>query len=96
MLLIGLVGGVALGSAAAARRTESSFPVYLASTNPSDLIVQYSSASYADLPAFARTVTHLSQVRRAEVAVEPIAAVLGQDGAPTAASRAWGWRPSAA
>jgi hypothetical protein len=90
VLLIGLVGGVALGSAAAARRTESSFPVYLASTNPSDLIVQYSSASYAGLPAFARTVTHLSQVRRAEVAVEPIAAVLGRDGGPTAASRASG------
>jgi hypothetical protein len=36
-LLIGLVGGLALGALAGARRTQSSFPAYLASTNPSDL-----------------------------------------------------------
>ena len=55
VLLIGLMGGVALGSAAAARRTESSFSVFLASTNPSDLSVQYASNYYAGLPPFART-----------------------------------------
>src|ERR1022692_2391527 len=70
VLLIGLAGGVALGSAAAARRTDSSFPVFLASTNPSDLSVEYASPSYAGLPAFARAVTHLPHVRRAETAVE--------------------------
>jgi hypothetical protein len=37
-LLIGLVGGLALGSVAGARRTDSSFSVYWASTNPSDLV----------------------------------------------------------
>ncbi len=37
VLLIGLMGGVAMGAVAGARRTQSSFPVYLASTNPSDL-----------------------------------------------------------
>ena len=37
LLLIGLVGGVAMGAVAGARRTQSSFPVYLASTNPSDV-----------------------------------------------------------
>src|SRR5579863_6762587 len=36
ILLVGLVGGVAMGAIAAARRTQSSFPAYLASTNPSD------------------------------------------------------------
>jgi len=55
-LLIGLIGGIALGAGAAARRTESSFPVFLASTNPSDLTVQYTSSYYAGLPAFARAV----------------------------------------
>ncbi len=35
VLLIGLIGGLAMGAVAGARRTESSFPVYLASTNPS-------------------------------------------------------------
>lgn len=38
-LLIGLVGGLAIGSIGAARRTQSSFNVFLASTNPSDLSV---------------------------------------------------------
>ena len=37
LLLVGLVGGVAMGSIAAARRTQSSFPTFLASTNPSDM-----------------------------------------------------------
>ncbi len=36
ILLVGLVGGVAMGAIAAGRRTQSSFPAYLASTNPSD------------------------------------------------------------
>src|ERR1700722_8350787 len=39
VLLLGLVGGVALGAIAGARRTQSSYPVYLASTKPADLQV---------------------------------------------------------
>ena len=35
VLLVGLMGGVAMGAVAGARRTQSAFPVYLASTNPS-------------------------------------------------------------
>lgn len=38
VLLVGLVGGLAMGSIAAARRTASSFTVFWASTNPSDLV----------------------------------------------------------
>jgi ABC-type antimicrobial peptide transport system permease subunit len=38
VMVIGLVGGLAMASAAAARRTASSFSVYWASTNPSDLV----------------------------------------------------------
>jgi len=37
VVLIGLVGGLALGAVAGARRTQSSYTTYLASTNPSDL-----------------------------------------------------------
>ena len=37
LLLIGVVGGVAMAAVAGARRTQSSFPVYLASTNPGDV-----------------------------------------------------------
>jgi hypothetical protein len=37
VVLIGLLGGVALGALAGARRTQSSYATYLASTNPYDL-----------------------------------------------------------
>ena len=40
MLVIGVLGGLAMGAVAAARRTQSSFPTYLASTNPPDLEAQ--------------------------------------------------------
>jgi hypothetical protein len=88
VLVIGLTGGVALGAAAAARRTASSFPVFLASTNPSDLTIQYAAEGYPGMPPFARVVPGLPMVRHAESAIEPIAGVLGPDGAPTAASMA--------
>ncbi len=39
-VLVGLIGGIALASMTAARRTDSSYPDYLASTNPSGLIIQ--------------------------------------------------------
>ena len=39
VLLLGLVGGLAMGSVAAARRTQAAFTSYLASTNPSELTV---------------------------------------------------------
>ncbi|MGA2521513.1 MAG: FtsX-like permease family protein [Acidimicrobiales bacterium] len=37
VVLLGLVGGLAMGAVAAARRTQSSFPLYMASTHPPDL-----------------------------------------------------------
>ena len=39
VMLIGLVGGLSIGAFAGARRTDSSFPVYYQSTNPSTLEV---------------------------------------------------------
>jgi hypothetical protein len=39
-VVVGLIGGVAMASVTAARRTDSSYPDYLASTNPSSLIIQ--------------------------------------------------------
>ena len=39
VLLIAVLGGVAMASIAGARRTQSSYPAFLASTNPSDLVV---------------------------------------------------------
>jgi hypothetical protein len=37
VLLIGLIGGVAMASVSAGRRTQSSYPTFIASTNPSNL-----------------------------------------------------------
>ena len=48
VILVALIGGLGLGSLAAARRTQSSFSTFLASTNPSDLSVSvYSGAASA-------------------------------------------------
>ena len=60
-VLIGLVGGVALGSVTAARRTDASYPKFLASTNPSDLVVQpFTKTNYS--PGFLRQLARLPQV----------------------------------
>jgi hypothetical protein len=59
-LLIGLVGGVAIGSLGAARRTESSFNDFLASTNPSDMSVLL----YG--PNLSSNLAHLAGVRHVE------------------------------
>ncbi len=37
VLLIGLIGGIAMGALQAGRRTQSSYPAFLAKTNASDL-----------------------------------------------------------
>jgi hypothetical protein len=70
LLLIGIVGGLALGSLAAARRTASSFPVYLKSTDPSDLSLEIiptnGNGSYS--AALTNEIAHLPHVKRVEAA----------------------------
>src|SRR5689334_8887521 len=39
VLLVGLLGGLAMGAISTARRTQSFFPSFLAGTNPSNLVV---------------------------------------------------------
>ncbi|HEY5025537.1 MAG TPA: ABC transporter permease [Acidimicrobiales bacterium] len=88
VLLVGMVGGLAMGSLAAARRTQSAFPIYLASTNPSDLILptggwqpgQPNSAG-ADL-SIARTLAHLPHVRQVKNGFNINAQPLGRNGLP--------------
>jgi hypothetical protein len=48
VLLVGFVGGLAMGAIAGARRTQSAFPAYLAATNASDLQFQTSIVSNYD------------------------------------------------
>jgi putative ABC transport system permease protein len=72
-LLIGLVGGIAMGSMVAARRTYSSYPEFLAGTNPSGLVVQpFTTPAYS--PGLVRQLGRLPHVRGVAVAV-PFTAV---------------------
>ena len=76
VLLLGLVGGVAMAAVAGARRTQSSFPAYLASTNPGDLQAftefdPISGTGYS--PKVDRAIARVRYVRRA-------ADVIGFDG----------------
>src|SRR5664279_5345166 len=77
VLLIGAVGGVAMGSLSGARRTASSYNTFLASTNPSDMsVLMYArniSSELAGLPLVRRV-----SVVAFYVGVTPA----GSDGAP--------------
>jgi hypothetical protein len=78
-VLIGLVGGVALASVTAARRTDASYPSFLAGTNPSDLVVQpFTVPGYA--PGFTAELARLPHVRGVAVAVPLTAATLSPSG----------------
>jgi hypothetical protein len=87
-LLVGLVGGLALGGLAAARRTQSSFTTYLASTNPSDFDASiYSSLqSIGSGPRYSSSLTseigRLPHVRSAKVGIILNGFPLQPDGAP--------------
>jgi hypothetical protein len=74
VLLIGLVGGVALGSLTAARRTYASYPAFLNSTNPSDLLV-LPSLNGPD-PGLVHELARLPHVRSAEAGEQLNAATL--------------------
>ena len=77
VLLIGLTGGVAMGSVAAARRTQASFATFLAGTNPSDL----SLTVFA--PDLTKALERLPGVQRVGTASESVNAFpLGRTGAP--------------
>ena len=78
-VLTGLVGGVAMGSMVAARRTDSSYPQFLASTNPSDLVVQpFTTQAYS--PGFVRQLARLPHVSGVAVAVPLTAATITRRG----------------
>ena len=71
VLMIGLIGGIAMGSIIAARRTQSSYPAFLASTNASDLTMStygiQSGSSASDYSAKLTTeIARLPHVKRVE------------------------------
>jgi hypothetical protein len=78
ILLVGLVGGVAMGSLIAARRTYASYPKLLASTNPSDLLVL--PQTQTPVPGLVHAMARLPHVRSAEEGEQITAATLQPDG----------------
>ncbi len=81
ILLIGLVGGVAMGAIAAARRTQSAFPAYLAASHASDLQFQsYRPQSIASLDHLTEDLEHLPQVTRVAIAPTLLVTPLGTNG----------------
>ena len=88
VLLIALLGGLAIGSIAAARRTQSSYPTFLASTNPSTLFVPTANwqpgspnSAGAD-PGISSSLLRLPLVRSVENEYNINAQPLGQNGYP--------------
>ena len=88
VLLIGLIGGIAMGSIAAARRTQSSYPAFLAATNASDLTMSTygigngSSAASNYSPMLTSEIAHLPEVKRVESWVGAGVIPVEPDGAP--------------
>jgi hypothetical protein len=83
VLLIGLIGGTAMASIEAARRTQSSYPTFLASTNPSDLTVSiFAPGSGAATTSLLSGIAHLSDVKRVRAIEAPDFIPLAPDGAP--------------
>ena len=87
-VLVALLGGLAMGSIAAARRTQSSFPVYLASTDPSDLSLPTANwqpgspnSAGSDL-SIARSLARLPHVKSVENEFNINAQPLGPNGFP--------------
>ncbi|MGD0608754.1 MAG: hypothetical protein ABSA53_34870, partial [Streptosporangiaceae bacterium] len=77
-VLIGLVGGVALGSLTAARRSYASYPAFLASTNPSDLLVV--PQTNGPEPGLVHELARLPHVRSAEEGEQITASTLTPGG----------------
>ena len=85
VLLIGLIGGIGMAALAGARRTQSSYPQFLASTNPSDLTMfVYSGTSQfpGKTLSLTKTISHLAGVERVVTAIGPQMVPLAANGAP--------------
>jgi ABC-type lipoprotein release transport system permease subunit len=76
VLIIGLIGGVAMGSVAAARRTQSAFPRILAASNPSDLAVDPGGYS----PQIMRKIAAMKHVTSAQAYVSVLGLAQSPDG----------------
>ncbi len=90
VLLVGLVGGLAMGAVGAARRTQSAFPNVLATTDASDLDVQIGTVggytlnvvSQAEQRAHLEEIAHLPHVEHVADYLNLLVAPLSRSGTP--------------
>ena len=83
-VLVAVVGGIALGSIAAARRTDSSYSRLLASTNPSDmLVVPLLTGPAAVGEHNLEEIAHLPQVTHVATSTDPELMPLGVGNNPS-------------
>jgi FtsX-like permease family/MacB-like periplasmic core domain len=87
VVLVGLLGGLGLGSVAAARRTQSSFSNFLASTNASDLLVTMygngvTGVTEHELSTLSREMARLPEVQHVVAGFVVTGAPLDSTGAP--------------
>jgi hypothetical protein len=83
VLLTGMIGGIAMASVAGARRTQSSYPAFLASTNPSDLTMSiYGSGGGAPRVSLTTEIARLPGVRHVVSLLAPTVVPLTAAGAP--------------
>ena len=83
ILLIGLTGGIAMASIAAGRRTQSSYPAFLASSNPSDMNVSvFSPNGGGAVTPLTAEMAHIPGVSRVGTVVVPHIVPLAGNGAP--------------
>ncbi len=83
ILLIGLTGGLAMASVAAARRTQSSYPTFLASTHPSTLTMSvFGASSGKGSPTLVPAIARLSDVKTVRSLDSGDAVILNASGAP--------------
>ncbi len=87
VLLVGLVGGIAMASIAAGRRTQSSYPTFIKSTNPSTLTIStFAANSGGETTGSAKLtaeIAALPDVRRVRTLLAPNILPLTKDGAPS-------------
>jgi hypothetical protein len=84
VLLIGLIGGVGMASIAAARRTQSSYPAFMASTNPSAVTMSVFSNNNGGQagPNLKSKIEKLAGIKHVVTAFAPSMVPLTTRGAP--------------
>ncbi len=81
VVLIGLTSGIALGAIGGARRTQSSYPKFLASTDPSDMTFSVSGFA-ANAPVLTAEIARLPGVKRVASMDSPNVVPVTASGAP--------------